>query len=171
MAKPDLATIPAIYHKYVNLVEEDTAAGALEKSTATTRNFFVSIPEEKWDYRYAEGKWSIKELVQHMIDTERIFSYRALCFARGEKQSLPGFDENVYAASSSAGRRMKDELIEEFDAVRKATEILFRSFDEDQLGKTGHANNNPVSVNGIGFITAGHVLHHLNVLRERYLQA
>lgn len=171
MAKPDLSTIPPFYHKYVNLVEEDTASRALENSTAATHRFFVSIPEEKWDYRYAEGKWSIKELVQHIIDTERIFSYRALCFARGEKQSLPGFDENAYATDSSAGRRTKDELIEEFEAVRKATEILFRSFDEDQLGKKGQANNNSVSVNGIGFITVGHVLHHLNILRERYLQA
>jgi hypothetical protein len=171
MAKPDLATIPEFYHKYVKLVAEDKATEALASNGQSTQDFLKAIPDEKWDYRYAEGKWSIKELVQHMIDSERIFAYRALCIARGEKQSLPGFDENVYAAASGAEKRNKEELVEEFTAVRKATELLFRSFAEEQLSRTGTANNKPVSVNGIGFITAGHVLHHLNILRERYLQA
>lgn len=171
MAKPALSSIPEFYHKYVKLVEEDSASSALEKNSETLRSFLQAIPEEKWDFRYAEGKWSIKELVQHMIDTERIFSYRALCIARGEKQSLPGFDENLYAANSQGDRRSKTELVTEFSAVRTATKLLFASFTEEQLSSTGQANNNPISVNGIGFITVGHVLHHLNILRERYLVA
>jgi hypothetical protein len=150
-------------------VQEETVEDALVSNTQKLLSSFQQIPDEKWDHRYAEGKWSIREMVQHMIDTERIFSYRALCFARGEKVSLPGFDENTYAAASNAGRRSKEELVEEFSIVRQGTLLLFRSFTEEQLNSTGVANNNPVSVNGIGFITAGHVLHHLNILQERYL--
>jgi uncharacterized damage-inducible protein DinB len=169
MPKPELNTIPEFYHKYVKLVTEESAVDALTASTPLMLTLFQEIPEQAWGHRYAEGKWSIKELVQHMIDTERIFSYRALCFSRGEKGSLPGFDENTYAAWSDADRRNKEDLIREFSAVREATLLLFRSFTEDQLNRTGIANNNPVSVNGIGFITAGHMLHHLDILQDRYL--
>jgi hypothetical protein len=108
-------------------------------------------------------------MVQHIIDTERIFAYRALCIARGEKTSLPGFDENNYAAHSAADRRKKEDLIEEFDVVRRSTTALFQSFTDGQLMATGIANNNPIEVNGIGFITVGHVTHHITILRERYL--
>ena len=169
MARPDLNTVPAFYHKYVNQVQEENVNDAIQKNTESSIAFLNSIPEEKWEYRYAEGKWSIKEMVQHIIDTERIFSYRALCFARGEKQSLPGFEENGYADASRADRREIRSLIEEFETVRKSIEQLFASFDEEQLSGIGHANNNPVSVNGIGFIIPGHVQHHVNVLKERYL--
>lgn len=169
MARPDLTTVPAFYHKYVNQVQEENVNDAIQKNTESSIAFLNSIPEEKWEYRYAEGKWSIKEMVQHIIDTERIFSYRALCFARGEKQSLPGFEENGYADASRAERREIRSLIEEFETVRKSIEQLFASFDEEQLFSIGHANNNPVSVNAIGFIIPGHVQHHVNVLKERYL--
>lgn len=169
MAKIDLKTIPEFYHKYVNLVEEESATDALAKNTENVHKFLQQLPDDKWNFRYAEGKWSIKELIQHIIDAERIFSYRALCIARGETQSLPGFDENTYADASNADRRSKEELTDEFNAVRKATEALFQSFNEEQLSKTGIANNNSITVNGIGFIVAGHVTHHLNILKERYL--
>lgn len=169
MPKPDLTTIPEFYHKYVRLVDENDASEALSANTEKVLGVLNSLPDEKWDYRYAEGKWSIKEMVQHLTDAERIFSYRALCIARGEAQSLPGFDENTYAAASNADRRSKEELINEFQTVRHATVALFQSFDDEQLARNGTANNNPVTVNGIGFITVGHVLHHLNVIRERYL--
>lgn len=169
MPKPDLASIPEFYHKYIQLVQNDDAVSALENNTAQTLLFLREIPEEKWSYRYAEGKWSIKEMVQHIIDSERIFSYRALCIARGEKASLPGFDENSYAAASEADKRIKEELVEEFETSRKATVLLFRSFSQDHLFRTGTANNKLINVNSIGFITAGHVMHHLNILQERYL--
>jgi uncharacterized damage-inducible protein DinB len=169
MPKPDLITIPEFYHKYVRLVAENDAAAALSANTEKALGVLSDIPDEKWNYRYAEGKWSIKEMLQHITDAERIFSYRALCIARGEKQSLPGFDENTYAAASNADRRKKEELIEEFKTVRKATEALFQSFDDEQLAKIGVANNKSISVNGIGFVTVGHVMHHLNILQERYL--
>ena len=169
MPKPDLHAIPAFYHKYVILVPEDDSVSALANTTEPMLTFLENIPAEQWDFRYAEGKWSIREVVQHMIDTERIFSYRALCFARSEKASLPGFDENKYAAASEANRRDKEELIDELAAVRNAMVLLFRSFSAQQLLNTGVANNKPMGVNDIGFIATGHVLHHLNILKERYL--
>ena len=169
MAKPVLSEVPSFYHNYVKLVEEDNVAEAIQINGERSLSFFRNIPTEKWDHRYAEGKWTLKELLQHIIDGERIFCYRALCFARGEKTSLPGFDENTYAAASKAGKRKGDELISEFETVRKSTDQLFTSFDEEQLAMNGTANNNPISVNSIGFIIAGHVQHHLNIIKERYL--
>lgn len=169
MAKPDLAAIPSFYHTYVQMVAEDSVIDALNNNAKEATSLFQHIPEEKWSYRYAEEKWSISEVVQHLIDSERIFGYRALCFARGEEVSLPGFDEKKYAAASEADRRSKDELIAEYKAVREATILLFRSFSPRQYEQTGTANNKVVSVNAIGFISAGHSAHHLKILAERYL--
>lgn len=169
MPKPDLATIPQWYHKYVTLVSQEDVASALLANTKTAVSFFESIAAEKWQHRYAQGKWSIKEMMQHLIDAERIFCYRALCIARGEIASLPGFDENEYAAASKADIRTGNELLSEFQVVRHSTEKLFASFDEEQLSASGTANNTSVTVNGIGFIIPGHVQHHLNILTERYL--
>ncbi|RYF79513.1 MAG: DinB family protein, partial [Chitinophagaceae bacterium] len=97
MPRPDLQTVPEFFQKYVNKVQNEDVKKAIEDNTEETVRFLQAISDEKWSYRYAEGKWSIKEMIQHIIDGERIFSYRALCFARGEKTSLPGFDENDYA--------------------------------------------------------------------------
>jgi hypothetical protein len=169
MSKPDLTSVPVFYHNYVNQITEDNLDKAIELNTISTIELLQSIPGEKWSYRYAEGKWSIKEMIQHIIDGERIFSYRALCFARGEKTSLPGFEENDYADASKADKRSKEALMEEFETVRKSIQQLFASFDEEQLNAVGVANDNPISVNAIGFIIAGHVQHHVNVLNERYL--
>ena len=169
MPKPDLTAVPAWYHGYINLVKEDDVHQAIKANTEASLSFFRSIPGEKWMHRYAVGKWSIKEMLQHIIDAERIFSYRALCFARKDKTPLPGFEENDYAAASNADKREKEELITEFEAVRKSIEQLFASFDEEQLSSTGISNNNRISVNAIGFIIPGHVQHHVNVLKERYL--
>ena len=169
MPKPDLSTVPEWYHRYINQVQEEDLDKAIQTNTETSIQFLHSIPEEKWNHRYADDKWSIKEMIQHIIDAERIFSYRALCFARGEKISLPGFEENDYAAASKADTRSKEELIEEFETVRKSIQQLFNSLDEEQLHSVGIANNNFISVNAIGFIIPGHVQHHINILRERYL--
>lgn len=169
MPRPDLSTVPQWYHRYVLQTEEDNALQAILNNGETASRFLQSIDEDRWANRYAEGKWSIKEMIQHLIDAERIFAYRALCIARGETVSLPGFDENTYAANANADYRLKDELLAEFNTARKSTAQLFASFDDEQLSATGIANNNPVSVNAIGFIMAGHVQHHLNILAERYL--
>jgi hypothetical protein len=169
MSKPDLTTVPAFYHNYIKLVQEDNVQDAISYNSETALSFFKSLPEDKWIHRYAEGKWSIKGLLQHIIDAERIFAYRALCFARKDATPLPGFEENDYAAASKADRRSNDELIKEFETVRRSIELMFRSFDEEQLASIGTSNNNPISVNAIGFIIPGHVQHHINIIKERYL--
>jgi len=169
MPKPDLATVPAWYHNYVLLVQEEEVNKAIQNNSETTFAFLKTIPDNKWEHRYADNKWSIKEMLQHIIDAERIFSYRALCFARKDATPLPGFEENDYAAASQADRRTKEDLVSEFETVRKSVEQLFASFDEEQLAAVGTSNNNPIPVNAIGFIIPGHAQHHINVIKERYL--
>ena len=169
MAKPSPSTHPSFFQKYIDLVPEEDLLPAFRHQSLVLTKFLYSINEEKSTHSYAPGKWTIKELMQHMIDTERIFAYRALCFARKEQQSLPGFDENVYAANSNANERHWKDLADEFLIVRKSTEILFHSFSEDALNNSGTANNNPATALSMGFTALGHVYHHMNVLKERYL--
>jgi hypothetical protein len=169
MPRPDLSRVPEYYHRYINQVPEDELTDAFTVQAESLFLFLDAIPADKRDHRYAADKWTIKEMLQHIVDTERVFAYRALCIARQDTVSLPGFDENSYAAHSKADQRNWDDLVEELKAVRKASEILFRSFDAAQLDSTGTANNKPVYVLPLGFILVGHVYHHLNVLRERYL--
>ncbi|HEV7780448.1 MAG TPA: DinB family protein [Chitinophagaceae bacterium] len=169
MPRPDLNRVPEWYHRYINQVKDSNLMNAMETQTASFIKYMKKIPVEKRNYRYAKGKWTIKEMLQHIIDAERIFAYRALCFARKDATPLPGFDENEYAYNSKAVKRDWDEMIEEFKALRKANEFLFGSFDKQQLDATGIASGNPVYVSAIGFIMVGHITHHVNVLNERYL--
>lgn len=170
MPQVDLLRVPVFYHKYINLVKEHDLSEAMQNHQVNLVSELKNIADEKWDYRYAEGKWSIKELVQHIIDAERIFCYRALNFARKDPHELPGFDENEFAVVSKADKRSKQDLLDELTTVQKSSIQLFVSFDEEQLNESGKANGNSIYVNGIGFIIVGHALHHLNILRERYLQ-
>lgn len=169
MAKPSTSTYVSYFQRYVDQVPEEDLFTAFKNQTSQLEGFLKSIAEEKSNYAYAEGKWTIKELLQHIIDTERIFNYRALCLARGEKQNLPGFEEDDYAANSFANQRSWDDLVKEFLAVRKDTEMLYGSFDESVLDNAGLANNNPVTVASLGFTTVGHYYHHKKILEERYL--
>lgn len=147
----------------VNLIEE------LEISLHDFIRFVQNIPMDKFDYRYAEGKWNIKEIIQHVIDTERIFAYRALRISRNDQTPLPGFDENYYVNNTEATARSIQDLLAEFSAVRQSNLFLFKSFSEDQLKRMGIASNVGVSVRAIGFIMIGHQKHHLNIFQERYL--
>ena len=131
--------------------------------------FFQSISEEFSRKRYAEGKWTIKEVLQHIIDAERVFSYRAMCFARKEQHILPSFDENGYAFNSNANNRDWNELIEEFVATRKSTEYLFNSFTDEALNTIGKASDYTITVAAVGFVTVGHVNHHIRIIQERYI--
>lgn len=167
--RPDLSRVGNFYHNYINLVTEDELAEAFDKESASFIRFLDTIPMEKYDYRYAEGKWTIKEVLQHIIDAERIFSYRALRFARKDKTPLPGFDENSFAAASKADARNWDKLVEEFKVVRRSSELLFHSFDEEQLESDGISSNAPNYVLALGFIIIGHTMHHQKILKERYL--
>ena len=146
----------------VNLIEE------LEISLHDFIRFVQNIPMDKFDYRYAEGKWTIKEIIQHVIDTERIFAYRALRISRNDQTPLPGFDENFYVNNTNAAARSIQDLLTEFSAVRHSNLFFFKSLSDLQLLRTGIASNATVSVRAIGFIMIGHQKHHLNIFQERY---
>ena len=170
MARPDLSRVAAPFHVYIKQVKDDDLLTALRNQASAFSAFLQAIPENKTCYRYAEGKWTIKEVLQHIIDAERVFAYRALCFARREEQSLPSFDENNYAEHSEAHRREWKDMLEEFSTVRKSTIQLFSSFSTAQLEHNGTSSNGkPNYTLAMGFIVAGHVAHHEKIMRERYL--
>lgn len=132
-------------------------------------DFFKSIPSNKLNYRYAENKWTIKDIILHLIDAERVFSYRALRIARNDKTALPGFEENDYVNEANASDRSLPSLLEEYKMVRNATICLFKSFNEEQMLRIGTASNCSVSVRAIGIIIQGHEKHHIEIVKERYL--
>ena len=168
MSKPSPTTYPPYFQKYIDLVPDEELLVGFANQAGIIKNLLGSITEEKSVFAYAPGKWTLKDLLQHMIDTERIFCYRALSFARKEAFHLPGFDENEYAANASANNRTWQSLKEEFIAVRNATELLFKSFSEEELLRSGIANNILTSAVSMGFITLGHVYHHKKIIEERY---
>jgi uncharacterized damage-inducible protein DinB len=157
------------YGTYIQAVEDKTILEGLSEGLSQLVDFVKSIPEEKLEYRYADGKWTIKDIILHMIDTERIFTYRALRISRGDKTPLPGFEENDYVPVAFANNRSVESLLAEFESVRKATISLFENLKEEQLLFLGTASNNAISVRAIGSIITGHQNHHLNVIQERYL--
>ena len=157
------------YQGYIDLAGNDLLIAGLTKSMYRHLNLFSSISEDKMNSAYAEGKWTIKELIVHLIDAERVFAYRALRCARKDKTDLPGFDQDDYVATSEANNRSKASLIEEYEAVRKSTISLFKSFTDDMLEQVGTANGNPMSPRALGFIIIGHEKHHARIIRERYL--
>jgi|SRR5689334_8317122 len=167
--RPDLSRVPEFYHKYINQVPDDDLMTAFKNQTPITIKFFETIPANKINHAYAEGKWTIGEMLQHIIDAERVFSYRALRFARRDPTPLPGFDENLFAENAKADKRSWNDLLEEFKIVRRATEWLYRSFDEEQLNASGTSNNSEVYVLAFGYISVGHAIHHMNVVKQRYL--
>lgn len=159
----------AFYKPYIDKAGELELMNALEAGKENTLTFLKQIEREKWEYRYAENKWTIKEILQHLIDSERVFAYRALRFSRNDKTNLPGFDENDYANESNASSRNIDDLLEEYAQLRTSTIALFSSFSENMLLQKGNANNAAMSVRAVGFVIVGHEKHHLGVIKERYL--
>lgn len=158
------------FQNYISQVSEEyTLQEELEISLHRFIKFVQNIPMDKMDYRYDKGKWTIKDIIQHLIDAERIFVYRALRFARNDKTDLPGFEENDYVIEAKANNRTIMQLLTEMSAVREATLLLFKTFSEEQLMRIGTANNNPISVRAIGFVIIGHQNHHQKVFEERYL--
>lgn len=158
------------YARYLNLAnKENTIILGLNEELKNTVSFFESIPVNKLEFKYAEGKWSIKDILLHLIDTERIFTYRALRIARNDTTELPGFEENDYVHEAKADFREIKSLIEEYIAVRKATLNLFSSFSNEDLFKIGKASNATISVRAIGYIIQGHEIHHINIIKQRYL--
>jgi len=169
--KPAPGEYPDYAAMYIDLLPNDgLLLQHLQKNLQATKDLVQSLPAEKLLYRYAENKWTIKEVLVHIIDDERIYAYRALCFARGEKTPLPGFEQNDYAANSGANERDVNNIIEEYEAVRRSTIALFNGFTEADLVKTGIANDSEASVRALGWHLTGHEIHHINLIKERYLR-
>lgn len=165
----NLESIPHFYKNYIKQIEETDLIQALRISGHRMSEVVHSIPELKADFRYADGKWTIRELLCHIIDAERIFAYRALRFARNDKTPLSGFEENDYAPQANAQGRDLRKIADEMDHVRTSTIDLFEGFTPEMLTRKGAANKNEISVIGIGFVIAGHETHHRQILVERYL--
>jgi uncharacterized damage-inducible protein DinB len=166
----NLDTVPPFYKNYVKHIEETDVLQALRLSGFRTQMLIHTIPVANADFRYAEGKWTIRELLCHMIDAERIFAYRALRFARNDKTALAAFEENDYAVQANASGRTLRKITDEVAHLRAATVDMFEGFTQDMLLRKGTANNSEISVLALGFIIAGHEAHHRKVLTERYLQ-
>jgi hypothetical protein len=164
---------PNEYHEslehYISIVPGNDLLAYFDSQEESVTSIAAALSDDQLLYRYAEGKWSVKDIFCHLIDTERIYCFRALSIARGEKQDLPGFEENDYAKTANAYKRNKESIIYEYKTVRAATIELFRNFDEEMLSRIGIANGSPRSVRSIGYMAAGHELHHLSVIREKYL--
>lgn len=170
MPRPSAADAGFGQH-YIALAQGNSAKEIVANHATDILQFYANLPAEKKDFAYAEGKWTIIEVLQHVIDAERVFTYRAMRFARKDATPLPGFEENDYAANAQASTRDFDELKEEFAALRKATDIFASTLHEDQLQNGGQSNNRYITANALIFIIYGHLLHHMNVIKERYLPA
>jgi uncharacterized damage-inducible protein DinB len=156
--------------RYIGLLPDDgLVLRHMEDNLKATCQFILSLPEERLTYRYAEGKWTIKEILVHISDDERIYAYRALRFARNDKTELPGFEQDYYAAHSGANERNIKDILEEFAAVRRATVSLFEGLDRESLVRVGVADGKVMSVRAAAYHIAGHELCHINVIKERYL--
>ncbi len=154
---------------YINQVSGDDFLQTLKEAHHNSMEFYKKLPVEKWDYRYDEGKWSIKEVLIHILDTERIFAYRALRISRNDKTPLQGFEQDDYVPFYNVENRSITSLIDEYDALRRSTIAMFQNFDDAMLERMGTASEHPVSVRALGYMIAGHEIHHLRILRERYL--
>lgn len=168
-ARPASDEYAPYYGRYTGLVPEGNMLSILTQQLESTLQVLGGIDEEKANYRYAPDKWSIKQVVGHLVDSERIFAYRALRIARGDKTPLPGMDQDDFVNGANFDEQTLADLATEFELVRLSSIQFFRSLREDAWERRGTANDNEVSVRALAFIIAGHEAHHLNVLRERYL--
>jgi hypothetical protein len=170
MSAPHAQEYNPYYQRYIGLVPQGDIIQVLESQWPETRSLLSSIPETRGTYRYEPGKWSIKEMVGHMIDTERIFAYRALCIARGDKTPLPGFEQDDYVRGANFDAASLKVQVEEFSFVRHANVMMFKGLQPEVWTRTGTASGNPVTVRALAWIIAGHELHHRAVLKEKYLK-
>lgn len=156
------------YHRYISLVPDEDILIALDQQLSETLILLRSLSEQHGTFRYEPAKWSVKEILGHLIDTERIMSYRALCIARAERAPLPGFEQNDYVKNAGFDKRSVSSLAREFEQVRRATIALFRNLEPEAWERRGTASNVEVSVRALAYIITGHELHHKAVLKERY---
>jgi hypothetical protein len=171
IGRPDTTEYLSYYGNYISLVPDGDILAVLESQMEDTARFLGTIPESQASFRYAPDKWSIKELVGHLIDGERVFAYRALRFARDDKTPLPGFEQDDYVRNGAFDNCRLSDLASELKSVRQATLFLFKHLDRDAWTRRGVANDSEVSVRAIAHIIAGHELHHREVLRTKYLSS
>lgn len=169
MQRPDAGEYAPYFGKYVELVVGSDLPGTLRGQLGDTMATLRAVSEADSLKRYAEGKWSLREVVGHMIDTERIFAYRALRIARGDETPLPGFDQDPYIAAARFDERTWASLLDEFEAVRRSNLFLFEALDAQAWGRRGTSSGKPITVRALGFVIAGHELHHMAIVRQRYL--
>lgn len=171
VARPETGEYAAYYEKYISLVPGNDVAGALETQRVQTMQLLAGRSERDGNFRYAADKWTVKEVLGHLADSERIFTYRALRIARGDQTPMEGFEQDDYVRGGRFGERPLASLVEEFADVRSASLALFRSLGKEAWSRRGMANKNEVTVRALAFITAGHELHHRQILEERYFSA
>jgi DinB superfamily len=170
ISKPDEDEYAPYVIQYIGLLPDDgLVVDHLRRNLLNTRDFLLALPENKLLYRYAEGKWTIKEIVMHLADDERIYAYRALRFARNDTTELPGFDQDEYSLYACANQRSLEDLLSELATVRAATLSLYEGLGEDTFKRAGVASGNVMSVRAIAYHIAGHEQRHMNIIRERYL--
>jgi DinB superfamily len=171
MHRPEPTEYAENYANYIAQVPGADVLGVLESQRLQMLQLFAGRSERDGNFRYAPGKWTVKEVLGHVTDAERIFTYRALRIARGDQTPLPGFEQDDYVRNGGFGGRTLGGLVDEFAAVRGASIALFRSFDEETFARRGVANQKEVTVRALAFITAGHQIHHRTILEERYFPA
>ena len=169
MSRPQPAEYDPYYQKYVGLVPEDEIVPVLDGQTDELDKLFDGVPEEKGTFAYADGKWTLKEVLSHIIDGERMFAYRVFRIARGDKTPIEGFEQDGYIENSHANRRTFSELLNEFRLLREANVLFFKNLETGDWVRTGTANNVAISVRSLAWIMVGHIRHHTAILRERYL--
>ena len=169
MKRPETNEFASYYNTYISLIEGDNVMPVLDAQSCELRTIFSSLPEEKGTFAYAPGKWTVKELLSHVIDAERIFAYRVLRISRGDETPIEGFEQEGYIETSHANSRSFAALIEEFDLQRRSNLLMLNNIDEAGSIRVGMASKNLISVRALVYVMAGHVTHHVHILRERYL--
>jgi hypothetical protein len=167
--RPSASDYSPAFGNYINLCPEEDVLSAIEQQSSETQKLLACVDEARGAYRYAEGKWSVKEVFGHMTDAERIMGYRAVCIARGETQSLPGFDEQEYARNAGFDAWRIGDLAEAYAVTRRSNIVTLRNLQPEAWDRRGLANNNAITVRALAYVLLGHERHHLAVLRERYL--
>lgn len=168
LARPETHESHDYYKLYINLVPGDDFLKVLKDSLVSTVGFLEKLEDSKWDYRYAEGKWSTKELMIHIMDAEQVFAYRAMRISRNDQTPLSGFEQDDYIPFYDVENRTPQSIINEYTAVRLSTIAMFENFNEAMMERMGSASGFPVSVRALGYMLTGHELHHMRILEERY---
>ncbi len=170
MSKPVAGDYPPYFEGYISKIDAESVTEINNIYATALESFYTTLPEDKADFAYAPGKWTLKDLLQHVVDTERIMSYRLLRIARNDNTPLASFDENSYAEQAAASNRSFNDIKEEFLAVRKSTNLLLQSIQPNQFENAGIASGMRITANALVYIIFGHMMHHRNIIEERYLR-